>query len=148
MKIVIVGSIELSDKLIEMSNELEIRGIETFLPHSTEKIKAGELTLDEYRARKAADGGDFVLRQTSNIDFIKDHYNAIKDSDGILVVNFDKKRIKNYIGGNALMELGFAYTMDKPIYLYNDIPEMPYTDEIKAVKPIVINGDLSKIKAR
>ena len=40
------------------------------------------------------------------------------------------------------MEIGFAY---KKIFFYNDIPKMPYTDELIAMKPIVINGNLRKI---
>ncbi len=45
--------------------------------------------------------------------------------------------------------MGFAYGQGKKIYLYNPIPEksekMHYVDEIKEMKPIIINGDLSKI---
>jgi hypothetical protein len=48
------------------------------------------------------------------------------------------------------MELGFAYGFGKTIYLYNPIPEkserIHYTDEIIAMKPIVINGNLAEIK--
>jgi hypothetical protein len=34
----------------------------------------------------------------------------------------------------------------KKIFLLNPSPQMAYSDEIVAMKPIVINGDLSKIK--
>ncbi len=44
------------------------------------------------------------------------------------------------------MELGFAYVNDKKIFLLNPIPDLPYKEEIEAVQPIVLNGDLSKIK--
>jgi hypothetical protein len=68
-------------------------------------------------------------------------------SDAILVCNFDKKGIKNYIGGNTLMEIGFAHVNDKKIFLYNPIPEdVPYVDEIKAMIDAVINNDLNLIK--
>jgi hypothetical protein len=36
--------------------------------------------------------------------------------------------------------------LGKPIYLYNDIPDMSYTDEIVAMQPVVLSGDLLKIK--
>ncbi|MFH1854847.1 MAG: hypothetical protein ABH810_00315 [bacterium] len=146
MKIVICGSIELSDKIIEVADKLEARGLEVKIPQSTMKIRKGELTLDEFRALKKKHGGDFVMRKQANFDFITDYYNKIKDSDGILVLNLDKNGIENYIGGNALMELGFARVLGKKIYLYNPIPQMFYTDEIRAVEPTVINGDLGKIK--
>jgi len=44
------------------------------------------------------------------------------------------------------MELGFAYVLGKTIFLYNPIPKMQYSDEIKAVNPKVINRNLGKIK--
>ncbi|MEI8143756.1 MAG: hypothetical protein WCG48_04050 [Candidatus Berkelbacteria bacterium] len=79
-------------------------------------------------------------------DYIRYHYDEIKSGDAILVLNLDKNGIKNYIGGNTLMELGFAYVLDKKIFLLNPIPEMSYTDEIVAMKPIVIDNSLEEIK--
>jgi predicted RNA-binding protein with PUA domain len=63
-----------------------------------------------------------------------------------LIVNIDKKDICNYIGGNTFLEMGFAHILNKKIFLLNEIPEMIYTDEILAMQPIALNGDLSKIK--
>jgi len=78
--------------------------------------------------------------------FIKWYHDSIKDSDAILVLNFDKNGVKNYIGGNTLMEMGFAHVNGKKIFLLNPIPEdLNYTDEIKAMADIVLNGDLNKI---
>ena len=57
----------------------------------------------------------------------------------------EKNGIKNYIGGNVLVELGQTYVNDKKIYLLNPIPDMPYSEEIVSFKPIVINGDFRKI---
>ena len=61
------------------------------------------------------------------------------------MANFDKHNIQNYIGGNTFLEMGFAHILKKPIYLLNEIPEMSYTDELRAMQPIVIKGDLLKI---
>ncbi|OGQ22975.1 MAG: hypothetical protein A3I05_06060 [Deltaproteobacteria bacterium RIFCSPLOWO2_02_FULL_44_10] len=62
----------------------------------------------------------------------------------ILVLNYDKNGIKGYIGGNSFLEMGFAYIQKKPIYLLNEIPEIAFYDtEIKAMKPIVIYGELA-----
>ena len=45
------------------------------------------------------------------------------------------------------MEMGFAYYLKKPIYILNDIPKnMIYTEEIIGVKPIVLRGNLRKIR--
>ena len=64
----------------------------------------------------------------------------------MLVLNYDKNDVKNYIGGNALMEIGFAYVLNKKIFLLNPIPDIPYyKTEIESVRPIIINGDLGNI---
>lgn len=78
-------------------------------------------------------------------DLIKDHYYEIKNSDAILVINEDKKDIKNYIGGNSLIEIAFAHILEKKIFLLNPIPQMNYIDEIIAMNPVVLNGNLTKI---
>ena len=54
--------------------------------------------------------------------------------------------IPNYIGGNTFLEMGFAHVLNKKVFLLNNIPAMPYDDEIKDMQPIVLNGDLLKIK--
>jgi len=110
----------------------------------TKKILAGEISLEEYLAIKGK-AGDAVFREQAGQDLIKRYYNMIKEADAILIVNGDKKGIKNYIGGNTFLEMGFAYTMDKKIFLLNPIPDMAYRDELEAMKPIILDNDLSKI---
>jgi len=71
----------------------------------------------------------------------------MQGADAVLVLNYDKKGIKNYIGGNTLMEIGFAHVLNQKIFLLNPIPEIPfYKTEIEAVKPMIIHGDLARIK--
>jgi len=70
----------------------------------------------------------------------------IKKSDAILVLNYDRKGIKNYIGGNTLMEIGFAHVLEKKIFLMNPIPDIEYyRSEIEAVRPVIIEQDSDKI---
>lgn len=79
--------------------------------------------------------------------YIRRYHNAIMESDAILVLNFDKKEIANYVGCNTLMEIAYAYAADKKVFLINPIPDQAYIlDEIKAMDPIIIHGDLSLIK--
>ncbi len=144
MKITICGSISSTPKIKEVNEQLHNLGHTTEIPYTSGKIINGELTLKEYYV-EIEKNGDNNLRNQAEHDLIKRYYNFIKNSDAILVLNIDKNDIKNYIGGNVLMEIGFAYVLDKKIYFYNDIPEMPYSDELRAMKPIVINGDLKKI---
>ena len=79
-------------------------------------------------------------------DAIRKHWNVIRECDVVLVLNYDKNGIKGYIGGNVFLEMGFAHIQNKPIYLLNPPPEIPYYDtEIRAMRPIIINGDLEKV---
>ncbi len=81
------------------------------------------------------------------MDAIREFWNMMQGGDAVLVVNLDKHGIKNYIGGNTLMEIGFAHVLDQKIFLYNPIPEIPYyKSEIEAVRPLILNGDLAKIR--
>uniref|UniRef100_A0A7C4XVJ2 Uncharacterized protein n=1 Tax=candidate division WWE3 bacterium TaxID=2053526 RepID=A0A7C4XVJ2_UNCKA len=67
-------------------------------------------------------------------------------SECILVVNHTKNNIENYIGGNTLLEMGFAFVNKKPIFLLNPIPELNYSPEIIGMKPAILNGDLTILR--
>jgi predicted RNA-binding protein with PUA domain len=41
--------------------------------------------------------------------------------------------------------MGFAYVLGKKIFLVNPIPDLNYKDEIKAMNPIVLNGNIKLI---
>jgi len=46
----------------------------------------------------------------------------------------------------VILELGFAHILNQKIYLLHPIPEIPfYKTEIEAMKPIILDGDLTKI---
>ncbi len=69
----------------------------------------------------------------------------IKKNDAILVVNLEKKGIKNYIGGATFTEMFMAYKMQKKIFLFNPLPKCSFTDEINGMNPIILNGNLDLI---
>ena len=71
--------------------------------------------------------------------------NKIKQNDAVLVLNFEKNGVKNYIGGATFLEMYDAFRLDKKIFLYNDIPQGMLYDEILGFKPIIIKGDLEKV---
>jgi hypothetical protein len=81
-----------------------------------------------------------------SVNPLKEYYPKILNADGILAVNVDKYDINNYIGGSTLMEIGLAAVNDKKIFILNDLPDMKYTDDIQACNPIILNGNLNKIK--
>lgn len=147
MKIVICGSCAFSDKIIEVANKLEKQGNLVDIPFATKMIRDKKLSFEQFKKDKEKEGDAKYRKQYQDqVDMIKRYYYLIKECDAILVLNYDKKNIDNYIGGSVLMEMGFAYVLDKNIYLLNDIPDMPYTDEIRVMNPIVIDGVLNKIR--
>lgn len=141
MKITICGSMKHADKMVAAYRELEKLGHEPIMHPDVFGIADG--------TNKALIDG--IVQDHAEVkkkyNFIKIWHGLIMGSDAILVCNYDKKGIKNYIGGNTLMEIGFAYTADKKIFLMNPIPtEVSYTDEIKSMVTEMIGGELGKIK--
>ena len=143
MKIAICASISFTDKIKEVAGLLSGRGYEVEIPFTSQRIINGELTLEQFLAEKQKNG-DGALRKIHD-DLLKRYYEIIKNFDAVLVVNMTKNNIENYIGGNTLIEMAFAYVLDKKIFLFNPIPEISYKDEIMAMQPIILNGDLDKI---
>lgn len=137
MTITICGSMEFHEEMRRVKKQLEDLGFITLVPKSIElmdTIGYVHPTIDEARI-------DAKIQH----DFIREHFRKIEKSDAILVVNYDKKGIPYYIGGNTFLEIGLAYWLGKKIYLLHPIPEMEYKTEMHAMQPIVLNGDLSKI---
>lgn len=81
-------------------------------------------------------------------DYLRSHYKHILESDAVLIVNETRHGIDNYIGGNVLIEMGQAYVNDKKIFFLYGMPtDVPYLDEILAIEPICLHGDIAAIKA-
>jgi len=136
MKIGIIGSMQFTDKMIEVREKLRELGHDAFIT-DLHKTMIGK-TAEEIEKIK--------LHQKNNRDAIREFWRLMQGADAVLVLNLDKNGIKNYVGGNTLMEIGFAHVLSQKIFMLNPIPEMPYCKtEIEAVKPVIINGDLLKI---
>jgi nucleoside 2-deoxyribosyltransferase len=79
-------------------------------------------------------------------DLISEHFRKIEKSDAVLVVNLTRGDIKNYIGANTFLEIGFAHYLGKRIYLLHSIPNQPYIlDEILAIGAKVLDGDIRNL---
>jgi len=137
MKIGIIGSMQFTDKMLEYREKLNALGHQAFVT-DLHKTMIGK-SEDEIEVIK--------LHQKNNMDAIREFWRAMQGADAVLVLNLDKNGIQYYVGGNTLMEIGFAHVLNQKIFMLNPIPDMPYCkSEIEAVKPVVINGDLSLIK--
>ena len=69
----------------------------------------------------------------------------IEPNDAVLVLNFEKKGQRNYIGGATFLEIYNAWKMNKKLFLYNPIPKNIFEDELVGMNPLILNGDLDKI---
>jgi len=147
MKITICGSIAFFNGMLSIKKELETMGHEVDLPPTEVKDENGNMIpIAEYYRRRKEASEDEKWIWDRKAEAIMWHFKKVEWSDAILVLNYDKNDIKNYIGGNTLIEIGIAFFLQKKIYLLNPIPEISYKEEILGMKPIIINGDLSKIK--
>ncbi|MFA4855510.1 MAG: hypothetical protein WC634_02905 [archaeon] len=141
MRIVVCGSSSFRKEMVEYKGQLNCLGHEGIIHPYYEEMAAGKMPelLKRIEKEHAAVKKEY--------GFIKWYYDAIVGSNAILVLNFEKKGIKNYVGGNTLMEIGFAHVNNKKVFLLNPIPkEVSYADEIEAMVDVVLNGDLKKIR--
>jgi hypothetical protein len=137
MKIGIIGSMQFTEKMLETRDNLIKLGHDAFV---TDLHVALVGKTDEEKEK-------IKLHQKYNMDAIREFWREMQGADAVLALNYDKNGIKNYIGGNTLMEIGFAHVLNQKIFLLNPIPEISYyKTEIEAIKPVIINGDLSLIK--
>lgn len=136
MIIAICASMAFSEEQMRVKAELEKLGHTAFVSGF----------IDNYLGKTPEETQRLTLRDKLERDAIREHFETIKKSDAILVLNYDRKGIKNYIGGNTFLEIGLAYCLRKKVFLLNPVPEMMYTEEINGMKPVVVGGDLKKIK--
>jgi len=136
VKIVICGSMSFAKEMLETRKILEAQGHQIVIPRFTEEHARQLLPKSEDADRKREH------------DLIRDYYRKILESDAILVLNYDANGIKGYIGGNSFLEMGFAHVLHKPIYLLYPIPQMNYTDEMRAMDPMILHGDLSRLHGK
>ena len=137
MNITICGSMKFHEKMRRIQKKLENLGHTVLVPKSIELMdKFGYVnpTVDEAK-----------VQAKIQHDFIREHFRKIEKADAILVLNYDKKGIKHYIGGNTFLEIGIAFWLGKKIFLLNPVPKMDYITELLAMQPIVLDGDLEKI---
>jgi len=140
MKLTICGSMDFARKMLEAKDALERMGHVIEIPCDTHVIASGNHNHKDPEAN---------FRHCVENDVVMDHFRLIADSDGILVLNYPKNGIHGYVGGSSLMEIGLAYYLGKKIFMLFPPPSLEqqkYTDEIKLMNPVVLDGDLSGIR--
>ena len=135
MTLLLCASMQFIREIKETAATLEAQG------HTVHRPGGFELW-EEHGREKGEDGELEFMRE---YDIMRKHYGKLKGVDAVLVLNYEKNGVAGYIGGGVLMEMGFAHVLQKPIYLLNPIPDVPYRDEIEVTNPVVLDGDLNKI---
>lgn len=142
MKIYVLGSNTFVKEMVRCKDELCSLGHDGWIHPDYEAHVNGQKRAFLSEALPA-ENADFKRTH----DYIRSHYQHILESDAILIINLEKRGVANYIGGNVLMEMGMAYVNGKKIFLLHDIPrEAPYLDEILAMDPVCLNGDLGALR--
>ena len=137
MIITICGSMQFHEEMSQIQLTLEDTGHTVYVPEELDNIEHNEsyMVTDEQR-----------ISAKIEYNFIKEHFKKIEKADAILILNYEKKGIAGYIGGNTFLEMGYAFGLGKKIFLLNPIPSMDYLTEMHAMQPTVLNGDLSLIQ--
>ncbi len=142
MKIYVLGSSSFMKEMVDVKNQLCALGYDGWTHPHYEALVRGE---KQEHLNRWRNGERAALKRENN--YFHEHYKNILASNAILVVNSAKHNIENYIGGNVLMEMGQAYVNYKKIFFLHSMPStLSYMDEIEAMDPICLIGDLSNIK--
>jgi len=141
-KIYVLGSNYFKEEMVKCSEELRRLGYDGWIHPDYEAFVRGE---KQDIVNRCLNGEHASVKRDNN--YLKTHYKHILESDAVLIVNAEKNGIKNYIGGNVLIEMGQAYVNDKKIFFLYGMPEeSSYLDEIQCMDPVCLNGDLAKIE--
>lgn len=147
MRVTICGSIAFYDQMIQAKQQLESLGHEVKLPINEVKDNNGQsMQVKEYYQKRKTEKDENSWVWDRKQDAMRIHFEKVEWSDAVLVLNYDKNGISNYIGGNTLLEMGLAFHMKKKIFLLKGIPEISYREEILAMKPMVVNGNFKAIE--
>ena len=89
---------------------------------------------------------DIALCIEWKAEMIRKNSKLVNACDGILILNFSKNGIENYIGGATFLEGYKAFESGKKIFLYNPIPSGLLRDELVGFNPTIIYGDLTRVQ--
>ena len=136
MKIFIACSKYFYSEIKKIADILEAAGHDVSYPNSYDDPFAEERFKSMSTKEHIEWKGVMMKKDEENIEL----------RDAVLVLNFEKKGISNYIGGATFLETYVAWKMGKKIFFYNPLPNCSFTDELVGINPVIIKGDLSLIK--
>ncbi len=137
MTITICGSMQFHQQMREVQQIFESRGFTVLVPEELEDPATNESNLTSVEEKITA---------KIEYNFIREHFKKVEAADAILILNYDKKNTRGYIGGNTFLEMGYAFGHGKTIYLLNPIPQMDYYTEMVAMQPTILHGELNNFR--
>lgn len=140
--ITICASVAFYQQVIEVQATLEAQGHTVLIPATAEKMKqSGDFNVSHNKTW--FENAEDYDHKTA---LMRGHFGEIEKGNSVLVLNYEKHGVQNYIGGNVLIEMGIAFFLNKPLYILNDIPtESSFVEEIIGMNPTVLHGDLSQL---
>lgn len=127
--VAICGSMAHKEQWLKVIEALRANGLIVSTPDLNEKNDWSSFSDEEIVKQK----GWLIRRHLANIATAK----------AVLICNYDKNGTKNYIGSNSFLEMGAAFVYGKPVFLLNGIPDQANREEILALEPTVLNGDVN-----
>jgi hypothetical protein len=141
MRITICGSMRFAKQMIETKKKLENMG------HVAEVATDIQKFLDD--PSFTTDNHEENYKHALETDVMRKHFNLIVKSDAIVVLNYTKNGIPGHLGTSCLMEMAIAYHFKKKIFLLHEPPDArkeKSTHEVLIMQPIILDGDLTKIR--
>jgi len=140
MKITICGSTKFVKEMNDAKSFLESRGHTALLPLAAE-LNQGKEYWAELKSK------DFEKFASIKSERMMGHFDKVKSSDAILVLNYDKDGKKSYIGPNTLMEMGVAFEHCKKIFVLNQPQNSdPCYDEVASMHPVFLDGSVDNLE--
>ncbi len=141
--IVICSSASFYSQVVEVQKQLKNLNFKVIVPLIVNKmVKSNDFKVETYKTWMERPE-DYKRKAY----LTKKHFNEVKKGDVILVLNYKKNGKNGYIGGAVLSEMAVAFFLKKPIYILNPIDESSsFKEELYGMFPIILKGDLSKIK--
>jgi len=130
----LICSEKFSDREVEFARELRELGHEVLFTAGYDDPQLDDESYLTYAAR-------MVRKSIARVSSV----------DAALCLNFAQKGQENHIGAATFLEMGYAFEYDKKIFILNGLPADPPVgmtplDELEMFQPVILNGDLGKIK--
>lgn len=141
--IVICSSASFYKEVVEVEEKLKELGFKIVIPLTANKMK--KMNNFDPEVYKTLYKNPYDYKRKAYLT--KKHFIEIEKGDCILVANYTKNGKEGYIGGAVLGEMNLAFYLKKKIYILNPIDKTStFEEEIYGMLPVILNGDLEKIK--